>query len=425
MSTAIRDAFARAQRADSRGATMLTQMELESAVEAAILDEASPFQIDDAEKQALRAAWEDHFAQGGNATGYVQRLYRSRFDPAWELRATDYRAADFAPFTAREVTLPSGNARLAGTLLLPKGKGPFPAVVTATGSGPDTRDAGYFRILAEQLAARGIAVLRMDDRGQGASTPAIRDWYSIDLPTRASDVAAGVAFLRGLQDEAGAPLIIGDRIGLTGHSEGGMTSPMVAADDPGIAALALMAAPGAKGAEIIRYQTDDAMASIQRSIAQLEAAPPSAEVNGRLQQARAQLAGVSRMNQAARAVLGGQPLPESLSAGIAPYFRSFLQHDPLEVASRVEQPVLMLQGTEDWNVRVEQAQALAVAFRRAGGDDVRLDIFEGLEHTFFQAAGYHVETYDLPPDRDYTDALSEDVLSRTVDFFASRLSSAS
>ena len=156
------------------------------------------------------------------------------------------------PYQADEVRFssPKARAELAGTLTLPKGAGRHPAVVLISGSGPNNRDefvAGHrpFLVIADYLTRRGIAVLRYDKRGVGASKGDYAHATSKDF---ADDAAAAVAFLRSRGDIDPA------RVGLIGHSEGGLIAPMVAARDPSIAFVVLMAAPGVDGEVILKLQ---------------------------------------------------------------------------------------------------------------------------------------------------------------------------
>src|SRR5437763_7407135 len=165
--------------------------------------------------------------------------------------AIDYSATPNASFTAEEVTVPAKGYTLAATLLLPKNaKRPLPAIITITGTGQETRDEPVpipglekyrpMRQIAESLASRGIAVLRVDDRGVGGSGG--RDTLmTATTSSFAEDVRAEVAYLRTRSD------IDRKRIALAGHSEGGMIAPMVAASDPEIAAIVLMAGDGKRG----------------------------------------------------------------------------------------------------------------------------------------------------------------------------------
>src|SRR5262245_54861606 len=142
---------------------------------------------------------------------------------------SDYSAPADASYTAEDVTVttPAGHT-LAGTLTLPKGASGshrVGAIVTISGSGPQDRDEaiglpGYrpFRQYADSLARRGIATLRMDDRGTGASKGTFRRSTSADF---AEDIRAGLAYLRTRAE------IDSGRLGVLGHSEGALIAPMV------------------------------------------------------------------------------------------------------------------------------------------------------------------------------------------------------
>ncbi|MHC4537756.1 MAG: alpha/beta hydrolase family protein, partial [Planctomycetota bacterium] len=132
------------------------------------------------------------------------------------------------PYEQQEVVfenIPAG-IQLAGTLTIPEGTGPFPVMVTISGSGSQDRNSNFFEhkpfwVIADYMARLGIAVLRYDDRGVGGSTNSETEATSADL---AGDVTAAVTFLLDHPD------IDPNRIGLIGHSEGGMIAPMVATE---------------------------------------------------------------------------------------------------------------------------------------------------------------------------------------------------
>ena len=147
------------------------------------------------------------------------------------------------PYVSEEVKFPSegGKVELAGTLTLPEGKKKFPTAILITGSGPQNRDEEFmthkpFLILADHLSRNGIAVLRYDDRGFAQSTGNHGSATSADF---ANDVRAAIAYLRTRRD------IDKDRIGLVGHSEGGLIAPIVAADTQ-VAFVVLLAGPGVR-----------------------------------------------------------------------------------------------------------------------------------------------------------------------------------
>lgn len=154
------------------------------------------------------------------------------------------------PYLAEEVRFvnPTDGDTLAGTLTLPTSPGPHRAVVMITGSGPQSRDEPVmnhrpFLVWADALTRLGIAVLRYDDRGVGASTGNFNEARTADL---ARDVEAAVDYLRSRKE------IDNQRIGLIGHSEGGMIAPMVAVSRPkDVSFIVLLAAPGLRGDSIL------------------------------------------------------------------------------------------------------------------------------------------------------------------------------
>jgi dienelactone hydrolase len=266
----------------------------------------------------------------------------------------DYSAPAGAPYTAEEVTVrtPAGHV-LAGTLTRPTGAGRVPAVVTITGSGTQDRDeyipyAGgvrIFRQVADTLGRRGIAVLRLDDRGAGGSGGDING-TSADF---ADDIRAAVAYLRARPDIDAA------RIALVGHSEGGMIAPMVAATDPALAGIVLMAGPAFTGREIVDFQT--------ANLVQGDSTIRAAAKDSALRAARAQF---------------------DSTAARSPWLRYFLTYDPIPTARRVRQPVLILHGATDQQVRPEEARRLESTIRTAGNTRVTLRIFPERNHLFLR-----------------------------------------
>ena len=156
------------------------------------------------------------------------------------------------PYNEEEVVFQNqrDGIKLTGTLTLPKGNGKFPAAVLITGSGAQDRDEtiyGHkpFLVLADYLTRHGIAVLRADDRGVGGSGGNIRDATIEEL---GRDVIAAVDLLKSQKQ------IIPDKIGLIGHSEGGIVAPLVANFMKDIAFVVLWAAPGIVGEHILYQQ---------------------------------------------------------------------------------------------------------------------------------------------------------------------------
>jgi uncharacterized protein len=142
--------------------------------------------------------------------------------------------------------------KLAGTLTLPDSVGKYPVVVLITGSGPQDRDETIFGhkpflVISDHLTKKGIGVLRFDDRGVGKSTG---NFHSSTTADFANDVRSCIQFLKKQKN------VRTDKIGLIGHSEGGIIATMVAASNKDIANVVLLAGSGISGEEIIYAQTE-------------------------------------------------------------------------------------------------------------------------------------------------------------------------
>jgi hypothetical protein len=321
----------------------------------------------------------------------AQHLDILRVDPvvaaALHLGRTDYSAPAGAPYTATEVTLRGPAGVLGGTLTMPAGAtGPVPAVVTITGSGLQDRDEyipvadGYrpFRQLADTLSRRGIAVLRLDDRTVGLSggTPGT-------TADNADDIRAAIAWLRT------QPGIDGARLALVGHSEGGVIAPMVAATDPKLKGIVLMAGTAVTGRDVIYYQ--------QRNTIDNDASIPAASREADIRAAAVALDSLARTNA---------------------WMRYFLDYDPVIAARKVKVPVLILQGMTDHQVTPDQAGKLATAIRSNGNGDVTVHLFPGLDHLFVPDPGGQPAGYvDLKSAR-----VTPAVLGMIADWLAAHLS---
>ena len=273
-----------------------------------------------------------------------------------------------APYSAQEVTIrtPAG-LTLRGTLTLPQrpAGARLPAIVTITGSGPQDRDATpaslpgyrlYFQ-LADTLGRRGIAVLRLDDRGAGSDAGPM----TVTTADLADDIRAAVAYLRT------RPEIDPARVGLVGHSEGGTIAPMVAASDSGIAAVVLLGATVSKGREIVAFQQRyvvDSMAHLQG------------------QQRDAALAQYARNLDSV--------------AATTPWWKFFVDYDGALAAGRVRAPVLVLHGEKDYQVPVAEVEKTASAVRAGGNRDVSVRVFPGMNHLFLPDANGGFSYEKLP-----------------------------
>ncbi|HLL75042.1 MAG TPA: alpha/beta fold hydrolase [Pyrinomonadaceae bacterium] len=315
------------------------------------------------------------------------------------------RAQEGGPFAAEEVAIKTNGYTLAGTLLLPrKAPLPAPAVVMITGSGQQTRDSqipmpgleGYrpFKQIAEHLAARGIAVLRVDDRGVGGSTGK-ETLESATTSGFADDTRAQIAFLRGRRE------IDPDRIALVGHSEGGSIALMVASSDPRVRCVVLMGAMGKTGLEVNLEQQEYALS----------------QAPGFTEERKAQLR--EQQRQILRAVVEGgdvSAMPADFRRFL-PWFKEFLTFDPLPLVRRLQQPVLILQGGLDRQITPEHASLLERAARGGGNRDVQSRVFPRLNHLFLLAeTGAWSEYSSL-----VTTSLSDDVLDTLGGWLTPRL----
>jgi dipeptidyl aminopeptidase/acylaminoacyl peptidase len=268
---------------------------------------------------------------------------------------------------ALEVTVPGPAGPLAGTLTLPDGRGPFPAVLTLTGSGAHFRDGNRttdhpyrpFRDIADALAGCGVATLRLDDRGVGGSAG---DANAAAAEDTAADARAALAFLHARPD-------IG-RVGLIGHSYGGVIAPMVAAADPQVAGVVLLGAPARTFRETMRYQHRYRIANDAR------------------------IAPADRERALAEAMRG----QEANVASSAEAWRKSIQHrDPLPTARRLRMPVLILQGLTDRAVEPEDARRLERAIRSGGNRRVERRMFPAVNHHFQRDPVGAREGYDRLP----------------------------
>jgi uncharacterized protein len=302
---------------------------------------------------------------------------------------TDYSAPAGAPYTAEAVTVRTQDGfTLAGTLTVPSTRPTTgaPAVVLITGSGPENRDEeigieGYrpFRQIADTLGRRGIAVLRLDDRGVGGSGRGSDNPTSADF---ANDIRAALSFLRNRRD------IDKNRLGLVGHSEGGMIAPMVAATDPTLRGIVLMAGPAYSGRKIIDFQNRYGVEHMSNV---------SAEKRD------------SVLRVAQRTIDSAATTPGWMSY--------FLAYDPLVTARKVKVPVLVLQGATDRQVTAEQADSLGAAIRASGNRDVTVRVFPQTNHLFLtDPEGNPARYADLP-----SKTVRADVLGAIADWLSEKL----
>ncbi len=320
------------------------------------------------------------------------------------------------PYTAREVTIPHrfGHS-LAGTLIVPERKDGkperFPAVVMITGSGPQDRDETIFGhkpflVIADALARAGIAVLRYDDRGVGGSTGNFAASTSFDFATDADEATE---WLR-LQPE-----IDPRRIGLIGHSEGGMIAPVVAhwqweEGDPkdAVRFLVLMAGPGVSGREVLiqqmgrllqvengtKEEIDTILARQTAALDAVVARRPASELEPLVR------AMVEEQLKFAAAHGSPQP-PEAADAAMKQgmqqltggWMVEFLAHDPRPWIASLPIPILAMNGDLDVQVDATQNLPAIEAAAKAGNVPLTVKRYPTLNHLFQPAKTGGVDEY--------------------------------
>ena len=298
------------------------------------------------------------------------------------------------PYDEEEVSYRNekDNIKLAGTLTLPRGGSSHPAVILITGSGAQDRNetiAGHrpFLVLADHLTRNGIAVLRVDDRGVGGSGPGSPTATS---ESYAGDVLAGVQFLKTRKD------INPRKIGLIGHSEGGMIAPIAAARSTDVAFIVLLAGAGQRGEDLIYSQTEliqKVMGTdpevitqanvLQKRINAIVKAQEGTRIGELVNEDITRF--VAGLNESQRRAF--VPIESTMKALMPMYqtawFRYFIMFDPTPVLKKVTVPVLALNGENDLQVPwKENLDLIAAALRAANNKDVTIKSFPKLNHLF-------------------------------------------
>lgn len=286
----------------------------------------------------------------------------------------------------------AGNT-LSGTLTLPKKEGNFPAVILVSGSGAQNRDEellGHkpFLVLADYLTKNGIAVLRYDDRGVGKSTGDFENSTTKDFAT---DTEAAFQYLKTRKD------INKTKIGIIGHSEGGIIAPMVAAKNPDVAFIVLMAGVAIPGDELMMLQNY-----------------MIGKVNGMPEEELTKLGNINRqtydiikketdltvMRNKLQESFNSEMKPLLISKGIpqadvtqyldaqanelaSPWYSNFIKHNPATDLEKVKCPMLALNGSKDLQVAsMANLEAVKRAGEKSGNKKVTIKELKGLNHLF-------------------------------------------
>jgi uncharacterized protein len=298
-----------------------------------------------------------------------------------------------------DVRMPGNGFNLAGTVSKPAAAPPavqgkparLPAIVLVAGSGSADRDetvAGIpiFAQLASALADRGFLVLRYDKRGVGQSGGRSE---SATLNDYADDLRAAIRYLHDRKD------VDRKRIAVAGHSEGAWVALLAARREKKIAALALLAGPGMKGAEFVleqqRYLLDRAKAADKDAKIALQKKLLTAVASGQ--------------------GWGGIDPPVRRQVD-TPWFKSFIEFDPAAIVGKVRQPILVAQGELDRQVPPHHAGKLEVLAKSRQNRPVQVDMLPGLNHLFVKASTGEVDEYPVLTER----SISPDLATRIADW---------
>lgn len=282
---------------------------------------------------------------------------------------------------------------LAGTLTFPKEVKKFPAAVLISGSGPQNRDEellGHkpFLVLSDHLTRNGYAVLRFDDRGVGESEG---DFKSATTEDFAKDVLAAVEYLKTRNE------IDHSRIGLIGHSEGGIIAPMAAIQNDKIAFIVLLAGTGLPGEEILYLQSrliEEASGTpeedIKRSLEFSSVIYDAIKKSGDFVVAEKRIKEYfwreyMEMSDEDKQKIGDPEafLNIQLRVTLTPWFKFFLTYDPAPALEKVKCPVLAIIGEKDLQVPPkENLPAIEEALKRGGNQNYTVKELPGLNHLF-------------------------------------------
>lgn len=300
------------------------------------------------------------------------------------------------PYHSEEISFQNrtANITLAGTLTSPTKSGNYPVVILISGQGPHNRDEetyGHkpFLIIADYLTKKGIAVLRFDDRGTGQSSGDFTSATSLDFAT---DVESAILYLKSRKE------IDKNKIGLMGHSEGGLVAPMVTAKSSDVSFLVLLAGMGLSGdklmlmhEELIERAMGVPEAEIQKSMAFIK------EISKLLSKSKDPQFFKDGLKQYAQDNVKSLPTyikppdmtkEEYIAAQIdrfsSPYWQFILRYNPATSLEKVTCPVLALNGEKDLQVPPhENLAAISNALKKGNNENVRIKELPNLNH-FFQ-----------------------------------------
>jgi len=285
------------------------------------------------------------------------------------------------------------NISLAGTLTLPKKDGSFPVVILISGSGPQNRDEELFGhkpflVISNYLTKNGIAVLRYDDRGVGQSKGDFKNATSADFAT---DVESAISYLKTRKE------INKNKIGLVGHSEGGLIAPMVAAKTKDIDFIVLLAGTGIQGDKILLLQQEliaKANGASETDIKKLIEGNKiifklvvNSKDNVKLKSDLTNSINETLQKDLSAKIPNGFTKEEFVSVQVdqlsSPWMQYFIKFNPAKTLEKVKCPVLAVNGEKDLQVPPkENLTAIKNALLKGGNKSVTTIEFPSLNHLF-------------------------------------------
>ena len=312
------------------------------------------------------------------------------------------------PYEVVEVMFPNTKEKieLAAILTLPKQKTKVPAVILIAGSGPNDRDETIFGhkpfwILADYLTRNGIAVLRYDKRGVDESGG---EYFTSTTQDFAEDAEAAFNYLKTRKE------IDPSKIGLIGHSEGGIIAPMIAAENSEVKFVVLMAGLGVTGTELVMAQhkyvfnktslTDEGKESLNDALKQVY----SSVINW------TEYVGTNEERNQLKEELSNmwQKLPEEMRAAVSqevylnktienitsPWFRHFLKTNPSEYLQKLSIPVLAINGENDTQVEYQSnLNKIETALKKGDNKHYQIKSYSGLNHLFQESTTGDIDEY--------------------------------
>ena len=319
------------------------------------------------------------------------------------------------PYYTEDITFENSQAgiTLAGTLTLPSTQINFPIAILITGSGPQNRDeeiSGHkpFLIIADHLTKQGIAVLRFDDRGVGQSTGEFKTATTADF---ASDVASAIKYVKSRKE------INDNKIGLIGHSEGGMVAPLVASKSEDVSFMVMLAGPGIDLVKLMLMQQEllakaygISEADINKHILPVykkayhmittysDSTALKAELKDLIDESYDKIK-EAYDKSSADAMISDLTKEEAISMQVeewsSEWYRYFLKYDPAPILEKVSCPVLALNGDKDLQVTPkENLSAIDSALRRGDNTHVTVKMLPNLNHLFQNGETGSPEEYD-------------------------------